>query len=202
MREIARRAGVSTGTLYHHFAAKDELVFDYYRSLQGAMHLEARNLFVKHRRLEDRLTLLLGAFVARMSLDRETLSQIARAAMEPGNPLSPFSAETEAVRAQAIAVQAELLAGSSITVPEDLRAHLPHLLWLLQMGVFLYWLHDSSEGQSRTRLLIRTAGALVPKLIRLASLPVMRGIRRELLTAFEGLGVTEKGGAERPHRGR
>ena len=56
------------------------------------------------------------------------------------------------------------------------RAELPELLWLLQMGVVLYWVHDSSDGQARTRRLVRQVVPLVDKLVRLSRLPGMRGV--------------------------
>ena len=44
------------------------------------------------------------------------------------------------------------------------------------MGVVLFWVHDSSDGQKRTRALVRQVVPLVDKLVRLSRLPGMRGV--------------------------
>lgn len=40
--------------------------------------------------------------------------------------------------------------GSDVKVPKALRRELPELLWLMQMGLVLFWVHDSSPDQRRT----------------------------------------------------
>ena len=49
------------------------------------------------------------------------------------------------------------------------------------MGVILFWIHDASPGRARTRRLVEGSVELVAKLVTLASLPLMRPLRRTTL---------------------
>jgi hypothetical protein len=72
-------------------------------------------------------------------------------------------------------------------VPKALRAELPELLWLYFMGVVLYWVHDSSQGAARTRLLADRTAPLVVRAIGLARLPVFRATLVDLMALIEDL---------------
>ena len=69
-----------------------------------------------------------------------------KVAAEPTSPLSPFSSESKGAREASIDLFRRVVDGSDLKVPAPIRAELPELLWLLQMGVVLFWVHDSSDG--------------------------------------------------------
>ncbi len=50
------------------------------------------------------------------------------------------------------------------------------LLWLMQMGVVLFWVYDASAGQARSRMLVRRIVPVVDRLARMSRLPVVRGV--------------------------
>ena len=62
---------------------------------------------------------------------------------------------------------------------DELREELPELLWLLWMGVVLFWVHDSSPGCARTYRLIDRVVPLVDRLVGLSHLPGIKGVARE-----------------------
>ena len=68
--------------------------------------------------------------------------------------------------------------GSRTGVPDDLRSRLPRLLWLYQMGIILYWIYDRSPEQSKTAVLVDKSVGLVARLIKLASFPPLRPLRK------------------------
>ncbi len=71
-------------------------------------------------------------------------------------------------------------------IPDDLRPHLPRLLWMYQMGLILFWIYDRSPEQRRTQVLVEKSLVLVARLIRLSSFPLLIPLRRtvvELLKA-------------------
>jgi hypothetical protein len=49
------------------------------------------------------------------------------------------------------------------------------------MGVVLFWVHDASDGQARTRVLVDRVVPLVDKLARMTRLPVVRGVVDDLV---------------------
>ena len=66
-------------------------------------------------------------------------------------------------------------------VPTFLHEDLPELLWLAQLGVTLFWVHDVSPGQRRTRTLVEGIAPLIGRLVRLSRLPVVRGAADDVL---------------------
>ena len=51
---------------------------------------------------------------------------------------------------------------------------MPELLWLAQLGLVVYWVHDSTPGQQRTRTLIETAVPYLESLVGLSRMKVFR----------------------------
>jgi hypothetical protein len=55
------------------------------------------------------------------------------------------------------------------------------------MGIVLFWIHDDSDGQNRTRRLMEHTVDIVVRLIQLASLPPMRPLRKSVLKMLADL---------------
>lgn len=178
MRAIAARAGVSLGNAYYYYRSKDHLVQAFY----GRSHDE--HLAACDRRLDGVRTLkerLRLAFRIKLELIEpyhRFAAVLFRSAADPASPLNPFSPESLPVRAQATALLARVVEGSNARIPKDLRAALPNLLWLYEMGLILFWIHDPSTGRRRTVGLMERSIELIVKLVGLASLPFMRPVRR------------------------
>jgi Tetracyclin repressor-like, C-terminal domain len=75
-----------------------------------------------------------------------------------------------------------VIAGARIRVPASLQSRLPELLWLYSMGVVLYWVHDTSPGCQRTYRLIDSTAPIAERLVRMARLPGLRSLSRQLLS--------------------
>ena len=101
--------------------------------------------------------------------------------------MSPFSDESAPARERSVALFREVVAGSGTKIDPELRADLPELLWLLHMGVTLFWVHDRSAGQARTRLLVDRAVPLVDRLVGLSRLRVLRPVQREIIALYRAL---------------
>jgi hypothetical protein len=110
-----------------------------------------------------------------------------KSAADPKSPLSPFSPESSEARDRSLAIFTELVEGSDAKIAKDLRAELPELLWLYQLGVVLYWVHDDSRGTQRTYTLVERTVPLVDKLVSLSRMPVMRPITRQVLQTIREL---------------
>ena len=103
--------------------------------------------------------------------------------------------EHQDARGEAVALMAEVVNGSTLRVGKDLRADLPELLWLYEMGVILYWVHDSSPGCAKTYALIDRTVPIVERLIGIAKLPVVRPMVRELVAMLAELRPDAAGAA-------
>jgi hypothetical protein len=110
-----------------------------------------------------------------------------KSAAEPSSPLSPFSAESSPTREAAIALFRDVVDGSDAKLDPELRKELPELLWLGWMGVILFWVHDKSPEQRRTRRLIDSAVPLIDRLVGLSRLRVLRPVLRQILALIENV---------------
>lgn len=181
MRVIAERAGVSVGNAYYYFGSKEHLIQAYYvRSHEEHLAAIEAPLAVE-RTLAGRLRAVILARLDTSEPYHRFAVQLFRTAADPLSPLNPFSDAAEPVRRQAIALLDRVVEGSNVKVPADLRAELPYLLWMWEMGIVLFWIHDSSEGRRRTRRLAERTADLVARLVSLGSNPLMRPLRKSVL---------------------
>ena len=187
MRGIADAAGVSLGSAYYYFAGKEHLIQAFYAQMQEVHLAAARDVLDKETDFASRLRGVLDEWVRVAEPYHEFAGTFFKNAAEPSSPLSPFSAESADAREASIAIFAEVLAGSDLKVAASLRPRLPELLWLLHMGVVLFWVHDRSDGQKRTLALVAGVVPLVDKLGRLSRVPVVRGVVNDLVGLLDSL---------------
>ncbi|WP_028922448.1 TetR/AcrR family transcriptional regulator [Pseudonocardia acaciae] len=179
MRAVAASAGVSVGNAYYYFSSKEELVQGFYDQLVAEQAAGCAEAFAASTDFAERLRATLLAWLAAAEPYQEFAGSFFATAARPGNPLSPFSEASAPAKDAAIALFRELIDGSSTRVGGELAATLPELLWLYQLGVVLYWVHDSSPGTARTRALIDHTVPMVARLVRLSRLPVIRPLSRQ-----------------------
>jgi AcrR family transcriptional regulator len=181
MREIAQRAGVATGAAYYYFPSKEALVLEFYERLQSEVEDGLHAALEGRSELGERLRAVLDLWFGLLRPNRRFFGALVRAGLDPGNPVSPFSAETATLRDRSIAIFQSTLQGSDAKIPADLAPHLPRLLWLYFMGLILFWLFDRSEGQRKTtRLTARSLDAIVTA-IRLSRFRVTAPLRKAVL---------------------
>ena len=187
MRAVAGEAGVALGNAYYYFRSKEHLIQGFYERTHEEHMAALRPRLEKERELGKRLELLLVTKIETSEPYHRFSGLLFKTAADPKSPLNPFSAESSPVRADATALFATLLDGSSTKVPADLRAKLPELLWLFEMSVILFWIHDESKGRVRTRRLITRTVEIVTKLISVASFPLMKPLRTSALGLVDEL---------------
>jgi AcrR family transcriptional regulator len=161
MRDIAARAGLSLGSTYYYFRSKEELVLAFYAQTHTAAWERSERTRAATTEFAARFRDVLLFKLEQLAEYRGFIVVLARSALDPSRPLSPFGRETKALRDGAVAVMERAVEGSDLRVHRDLRPHLPRLLWLLQMAIIFFWIHDTSRGQERTRRVVEASLALL-----------------------------------------
>jgi AcrR family transcriptional regulator len=183
MREIAIRAGVATGAAYYYFDSKDAIVLAFYRQAAEEMTPQLEEVLEGTTDIRKRLAGILDVKLSYFEPSRRLLGALA-AHTDPAHPLSPFSHDTGEIREHDIDLFRRAISESRLSVPDDLSAILPRLMWMYQMGIILYWIHDRSPQQAKTRALLQKSLHLVVRLIQLSGLPLMRPLRRQVIELF------------------
>jgi AcrR family transcriptional regulator len=187
MRAIAEKAGVALGNTYYHFRSKEHLIQAYYERMHEIHAESCAELLKKERTLKSRLLGVMEQMLEDMAPYHQFAGILFKTAADPQSPLNPFSPESEPARRASIELFAEVVKGANTRIPDDLAAELPALLWMYHMGIVLFWIHDDSSGQSRTRRLMEHSVEIVVRLIQLASLPPMRPLRKSVLNMLADL---------------
>ncbi|WP_308169844.1 TetR/AcrR family transcriptional regulator [Acrocarpospora catenulata] len=187
MRAIAAEAGVSVGNAYYYFASKEQLIQAYYDRAQAEHEAACAEVLATEGAFAARLRGVLQAWVRVSEPYHAFAVKFFKHAAEPDNPLSPFSPDSAPARESSIAIYRQVVDGCVDRMDPELREELPELLWLLSMGVVLFWVHDASEGCTRTYRLIDRTVPLVDRLVGLSYLPGLRGVTRDFIEVVREL---------------
>lgn len=171
MRAIAQEAGLSVGNAYYYFASKDELVQELYLQVQAEHAAAAAEALASAKDLSARLKAVLHAGFDVMAPYHRFGADFIATAIRPTSPVNPFGEDSTAAREASLAIFRDAVDGSTPAAPKKLRGELPELLWLAYMGIALFWVYDTSEGQRRTRSLIDGVVPLIARGLSLAKIP-------------------------------
>jgi hypothetical protein len=106
---------------------------------------------------------------------------------DPDDPASLFGKETKRVREESIAIFDEALAG--LDLDDATRRIAARAMWSLHMGILLYFLHDPSPGQEKTRALTDGALDLAVQLVGVA--PMLSAVTLPLADALGRAGLLD-----------
>lgn len=166
MRDVAKAAGVALGAAYYYFPSKDAIVLAYYDRTQNEHAAEVRAVFAETDDLRARLGACFHGKIELLARDRKLLSGLFRSIADPTAPVSIFGDAAKRVRDDSIALFDEALGG----LPLDAAARrvLVLALWSLHMGLMLFFVHDSSKKQEKTRRLVDRALDFVVRILPIA----------------------------------
>jgi AcrR family transcriptional regulator len=152
MRDVAEEAGMAVGAAYYYFASKEAIVLAYYDEQQREHARLARARLADATTTRDRLAAVFHTKLDVLARDRKLLGALFRSVGDPSDPTGPFGAATREVRSSSIALFGEALAGESLD--GQTRELAAAALWALHMALLLFFLHDTSPKQTKTRRLV------------------------------------------------
>nr|WP_234347080.1 TetR family transcriptional regulator [Streptomyces rimosus] len=203
MRAIAQEAGVSVGNAYYYYASKEHLIQGFYDRIAAEHAAAVTDVLARERDLAGRLRGVLLTWLDIAAPYHRFAAQFFKNAADPDSPLSPFSDASEGPRKAAIALHRQVLAGADTKADPELAAALPRLLWLQQMGLVLYWVHDRSENCERSRRLVERTSPLVARAVAASRFRVLRPLVREVTDVLsEFILPAAAGAAARPRSDR
>ena len=172
LRDVATRAGVSAGLLYKYFPSKRSVVLALYDELSDAFAMEAANMPAGKWR--DRFLYALEKSLRTLGSHRVTLRALVPVMVGDVDE-GVFAQSTAFSRARVQAVFRAAVVDASDAPPHKLADALGRLLYLMHLGVILWWLLDKSPGQRATQGLLSLWRRMLPSVTLALRLPVVRG---------------------------
>ena len=171
LRDIASEAGVSVGLLYRYFPSKRAVIIALYDDLSQDFLRETAGM--KPGPWRDRFLFALEMSVRALQPQRSTLRALIPILV--GDPDDGVFAERTAFsRDRAQRVFEDAVRGATDAPKAPLAAALGRLLYLVHLGVLLWWLLDKSPQQRATKGLIRITEQLLPSAALALRLPPLR----------------------------
>jgi len=175
LRDVAEAAGVSVGLLYKYFPSKRAVVRAFYDELSEEYAVRAAGM--KAGRWRDRFIFALRTCLEVLGPYRRTLASLATVLVtDPEEGV--FAARNTPSRKRVEQVFHSAVAGATDAPSTQLADALGRLLYLLHLGVILWWLLDKSSKQRATHALVALLERILPSLGIALLLPQVRGFIR------------------------
>jgi AcrR family transcriptional regulator len=184
MRDIAKAAGLSLGAAYYYFPSKEALVFAYYEGNQAVMEKLAESATGT---LRDKLGVIIHGKLRSIHDQRHMLGTIVQRLIDPGDPLSAFSAQSRAVRDRAIGIFEKPLRDEGL--PAEVARVAAHALWMFMLAMMLVYIKDDSPKQKRTHGLVDDALDMLVPLLPMLSTPMGQGLVQRVVGALDRAGI-------------
>jgi AcrR family transcriptional regulator len=187
MRDVAKAAGTSLGAAYYYFPSKEAFVLAHWEQQMDEHEARARAAFATAREPSERIRAVFDVRLELMKNDRKLLGGLFRTIGDTESPVSVFAAETAGLRARGIGLLSEALATAE--VPDEVRQQAALALWVVMLGVVLYFVHDDSPGQAATAKLARDAVDLLGPMLPLFASPLAAPLRQRVLEILGDAGL-------------
>jgi AcrR family transcriptional regulator len=172
LRDVAKRSGVSAGLLYRYFPSKRSVVLALYDQLSDTFARDATDMAPGKWR--DRFLYALETSLRSLGPHRVTLRALVPVMVgDVEEGLFAQSTAFSRLRVQAIFERA--VAGATDAPAPKLADALGRLLYLVHLGVILWWLLDTSSGQRATHGLLALWRRMLPSVSVALRLSLVRG---------------------------
>lgn len=177
MREVAARAEMAVGAAYYYFPSKDAIVLAFYEEAQQTMRSPLEAALARSKSLEDSLRAIIQTKFDYFGQNRPLVGALA-SHVDPKRPASPFSANTAHIREQDLHFFERAVEQAKLKLPQNVATYLPRLLWMYQMGLFLFWIYDESPEQRRTKVLFEKTLKMIALALKLAPIPIFKPMHK------------------------
>ena len=172
LRDVAARAEVSPALLYRYFPSKRAVVLALYDELSETFAARAEAL--PAGRWRDRFVRALGWSLDVLGPHRVTLRALAPVMVGDAEE-GVFAERTAFSRVRVQGVFRAAVAGARDAPATALAEALGRLLYLLHLGVILWWLLDRTPRQRATAALVQLLARMLPSADLALKLPPVRG---------------------------
>jgi AcrR family transcriptional regulator len=171
LRQVAAEAGVSPGLLYRYFPNKRAVIIALYEELSS--NFAGRAAEMPAGRWRDRFVFALKASLEELAPHRMPLKGLVPVLV--GDPEEGvFAKGTAFSRLRVQRVFEDAVVSASDSPPRALAQALGRLLYMLHLGVLLWWLLDKSPRQRATTALVSLLEQLLPSAAMALRLPAVR----------------------------
>ena len=147
-RDIAREAGIATGTLFNYFPTKESIVLSFVFAALEAAGTEFRKRVSETSSLEEQLFALIAGGLRKLRPYRG----YAQCVMETCLNAAAAHSTAESIRTNHLEIVGELIVATGSNEPPS--AIQTQLYWTLYTGVLAFWTTDKSRNQEDTLALL------------------------------------------------
>lgn len=184
MRAVAEKAGVAQGAAYYYFRSKNDIVLAFYLRCEEEMRDALPGILAESKSFRKRLQSVVEFRFRQFEPHRKFVSVLFQNSVNPESPLSPFHDATAEIRDGVVRTFDQIIDGSDVRFNDELRPHAPHLLWLFQLALLLYWMFDESEGRKHSARLLDLSLGILMQVLRLQRVPFARGLIKSAAKAL------------------
>jgi AcrR family transcriptional regulator len=171
LREVAEQAGVSVGLSYRYYPSKRAIVLALYEEL--SVQYADRAAAMPDGKWRSRFTFALETSLEVLRPNRNTLQAFVPV-MLGGSEEGLFAESTAFSRFRVQKVFEEAVGGSTDAPPTKLAEAVGRLLYLVHLGVIMWWLLDKTPQQRATDALVALLRQVLPSAALTLRLPPIR----------------------------
>ena len=187
MRDLARESKIGLGALYYYFRTKEELVLRFYEHNSLHTIAEFRSRASGPKPLQIAVSEFTRLKIEHLTPYRDLLKVVMKEAIDPDSPLNPLHPLSRPILSANVALFREFVEVSKAAQGEDEATEMARGLWMAQMAILAYWLHDRSTAHEATERAIQTLQGAI-RLSTLASrIPGFGSLRRQVLALISNL---------------
>lgn len=186
MRDLAKESGMGLGALYYYFRSKEELVLRFYEHSSQESLAIFRSLPEPPQNLADGVLRFTRLKIEHLTPYRELLRVVMKEAVDPASTLSVFHPNSAVVLTNNVGLLQEMVELWGVERGTE-ALEMARALWMGQMAILAYWLHDRSPNYAATERAIETLGQLVRFSSALRRIPGFGALRQQGLAIISNL---------------